>query len=584
MFIYISILIMGSSTKYIVITWWVISWVGKGVTSASLWKILKWFWYKVTSIKIDPYINVDAGTMRPTEHWEVWVTSDWWEIDQDLGNYERFLEIPIPRKNNMTTWQIYKTVIEKERKWEYLWKTVQFIPHITWEIQKRILDASLWNDFAIIEVWWVVGDYENIPFLFAIKALEQKIWRDNITHILVSYLPVPSHTSEMKSKPTQQAIKALTEAAWIFPDFIVCRSPYRMDDVRKSKIVTYANIPLENVISTPDARTIYEIPLMLLREKLWEKILKKFNLKKKKSYDKSSLELLVNNILNPKTQVEIAIVWKYLKEWENMMTDAYISVSESLIHAWANLNTKVKINWIDSVDIEKSWANKILKWVDWILIPWGFWSSWIEWKIEAIKYARENNIPFLWICLWMQLALIEYARNISKMKDAHSVEMNPNTPFPIIDIIDSQKKILKNSDMWWTMRLGTYAAILKDSKTKKLYSDSLRYKNDKNLIKELQKDKSQFFRLWVIEKEDFVVLERHRHRYEVNPKYIEKLEKDWIVFAWYHLRKDWTKLMEFIELPKHKFFHATQAHPEFLSNINTPSPLFYGFVKASIKK
>lgn len=585
---------MNSKTKFIVITGWVISWVGKWVTSASIWKILKWYGYKVTSIKIDPYINIDAGTMRPTEHGEVWVTSDWWEIDQDLWNYERFLEISIPKKNNMTTGQIYKHVIDKERKGEYLWKTVQFIPHITWEIERRILNSAKWSEFAIIEVWGVVWDYENIPFLFAIKALEQKIWRENIVHILVSYLPVPSHTSEMKSKPTQQAIKALTEAAWIFSDFIVCRSPYLMDNIRKNKIVTYANIPLENVISTPDARTIYEIPLMLVREKLWEKLLKKFHLKKRKDFDYKTLEKLVNNILKPKKVIEIAIVWKYLHEWDNIMKDAYISVSESLVHVWANLNTKVNIRWVNSNEIEeffkiKDWKEKIssdnhpLKWIDWIIVPGWFWTSWIEGKIEAIRYARENNIPYLWICLWMQLAIVEYARNVCGMKNAHSIEINPDTKYPVITILDSQKKILADSNLWGTMRLGIYAAILKPSKTQNFYKNSERYKNDKKQIKELKESKSEKFRLWIIKKGDFVILERHRHRYEVNPEYIEKLEKAWMLFVGYHERKDGTKLMEFIELPKHKFFHATQAHPEFISNISTPSPLFYNFVKASIK-
>ncbi|MCT4617594.1 MAG: CTP synthase [Candidatus Gracilibacteria bacterium] len=575
---------MSESTKYIIITGGVISGVGKGVTSASIGKILKGYGYKVTSVKIDPYINYDAGTMRPTEHGEVWVTSDGGEIDQDLGNYERFLEVSIPRTNNMTTGQVYKTVIDKERKGEYLGKTVQLIPHVTGEIQRRILEAGKGFDFCIVEVGGVVGDYENIPFLFAIKALEHKIGRENIINMLVSYLPVPNHTKEMKTKPTQQSIKALTESSGIIPDFIVCRSPYPMDEVRKSKIVTYANIPIEHVISAPDANTIYEIPLVLLEEKLGEKILKKFGMEKKEDYNKAELQKLVNNVINPEKETTIAIVCKYLKEGDNMMTDAYISVSESLIHAGANLNAKVNIKWVDAKDIENRGAKDILEGVDGILVPGGFGSSGIEGKIEAITYARENNIPFLGICLGMQLALVEYARNKCDMQGANSIEIDKKTPFPIINIIDSQKEILESGDMGGTMRLGTYGAILKESKTLDLYKNSeSRYKRDYERMKEIKADVNEDYRLGIMSKDDNVVLERHRHRYEVNPKYIKDLEGCGMVFAGYHVRKDGTKLMEFIELPEHKFFHATQAHPEFKSNIHTPSPLFYNFVKAGLK-
>jgi len=569
-------------TKYVVVIGGVISGVGKGVSTASLGKILKEYGYKVTSIKIDPYINCDAGTMRPTEHGEVWVTDDGGEIDQDLGNYERFLEQEIPKLNNITTGQIYKEVIERERRGEYLGKTVQYIPHIPEEIKRRIREASKNFDFALIEIGGTVGDYENLPFLFAMKSLENEISKDNIIYFLVTYFLIPRHTKEMKSKPTQQAIKQLIEAAGIIPDFILCRAPVPLDEVRKKKIETYANIPMENIISEPDIDTIYRIPLGLQKENIGEKILKKFKIGSNQKPNLEQWEKLVDKITNPEKTVKVAMVGKYLDIGEFTLTDSYVSINQALIHAGANLNTKVEIGWVNSKTLENNNEElQKLKKYQGIIIPGGFGSSGVEGKINAIKFARENNIPFLGLCYGMQLALIEFARNVCKLDNANTTEVNPETSYPIIDILKTQKDILKEKNYGGTMRLGAYAAILKEnSKVLKLYQETGRYEKDQERINKLKENETQKFRLGIIFSEQKVILERHRHRYEVSPKFIPTLETQGIIFSGYHERKDGTRLMEFIELPEHKFFIATQGHPEFKSSLTDPSPLFNGFVKA----
>jgi len=388
-------------TKYIVVVGGVISGVGKGVATASIGKIMQEYGFSVTAIKIDPYINCDAGTLRPTEHGEVWVTDDGGEIDQDLGNYERFLGINIPKKNNITTGQIYKELIEKERRGDFLGETVQFIPHVPNEIKKRIQEASKNFDIALIEVGGTVGDYENIPFLFALKSLETEIGKENIIYVLVTYLPIPSHIEEMKTKPTQTAIKLLREAG-IQPDFILCRGRKSLDEIRKKKIEIYANIPSSHVISMPDvigprtANTIYVIPLDLEKEQTGEKILKQFNLEKKKEPNLYEWDYYVQKIINSEHFVRIAIVGKYLDVGEFQLEDSYISIREALKHAGAHNNAKIEIAWIDSKDFEKN-PESIGKLKDFngVIIPGGFGSSGVEGKISAIKFCRENNIPFL---------------------------------------------------------------------------------------------------------------------------------------------------------------------------------------------
>ena len=568
-------------TKFIVVTGGVISGVGKGVTTASIGKILKMYGYSVTSIKIDPYINYDAGTLRPTEHGEVWVTDDGGEIDQDLGNYERYLDEDIPRCNNITTGQIYKTVIDRERKGGYLGKTVQFIPHIPDEIKRRIQDAAKGNDFCLIEVGGTVGDYENIPFLFAIKSLEREIGRNNMLYFLVTYLVVPRHMQEMKTKPTQQAIKMLTESAGILPDFIICRSPVVLDEIRRKKIEQYANISSDYVISEPDIDTIYRIPLDLEREKVGVKILNKFGMSPKIQPDWTKWKDLVETIVKPDNVVKIAIVGKYVDIGNFTLTDSYVSIREALIHAGANLKTKVHIEWIDSkkLEMDDTEFEKLAK-CDGLIVPGGFGSSGIDGKGMAIKYARENNVPFLGLCYGMQIALIEYARNVCGLKKADSIEINPDTPYPVVEILESQKKLMEDNDYGGTMRLGAYAAIL-DPKSKVFgaYLKTGRLEKDRKRIENIKEK----FRLGDLNGDNNVVLERHRHRYEISPKYIVQLEDNGVKFSGYHIRPDGTKLMEFMELPEHKFFVGTQAHPEFKSRLEDPAPLFLEFVRACVE-
>src|SRR3989344_2949251 len=570
--------------KYIVVAGGVMSGVGKGVTTASIGKILQEHGYNVTAIKIDPYLNYDAGTLRPTEHGEVWVTDDGGEIDQDLGTYERFLDMDIPKKNNMTTGQVYKTVIDKERQGEYLGQTVQFIPHIPDEIKRRIKDASNGYDFVLIEVGGTIGDYENIPFLFALKSLEREVGKNSLSYVLVTYIPIPSHIEEMKTKPTQQAIRLLSESG-IFPDFIICRAKRALDVPRKKKIETYANIISEHVISEPDIDTVYQIPLDLEKENLGEKLLKEFGIKSKKSPDWSEWKKLVDNILNPKKTIKVAIVGKYIDIGDYALADSYLSINQSLLHAGASLNTGVEIDWLDSKKFEDNKKNlNELKAYDGIIVPGGFGSSGVEGKISAANFARNNKIPYLGLCYGLQLAVVGFAREICNLKDAHTTEVNSKTPHPVIDVQPAQKEILEKSMYGGTMRLGVYAALLKDkNQVLKLYEETGRIGEDAKKLQELTKDKAQAFRIGLLEKGKKVVLERHRHRYEVNPKYVDILEKNGLVFSGYYTRGDGTKLMEYIELPGHPFMIGTQAHPEFKSRLGNPSPFFYGFVKACLK-
>src|SRR3989338_840388 len=572
-----------TKSKYIVVAGGVISGVGKGVVTSSIGKILQEYGYSVTAVKIDPYINYDAGTLRPTEHGEAWVTDDGGEIDQDLGTYERFLNLDIPKRNNITTGQIYKTVIDKERQGEYLGQTVQFIPHIPDEIKRRIKEGSDGNDFVIIEVGGTIGDYENIPFLFALKSLERDIGKQNLSYVLVTYLPILSHIEEMKTKPTQQAIRLLSEHG-IFPDFIVCRAKRQLDEPRKKKIEIYANIPSDHVISEPDIESVYQIPLDLEKEKLGEKILKEFGIKSKKQPDWNGWKKLVDNILNPKKSVRVAIVGKYIDIGDYTLADSYLSINQSLLHAGASLNVGVEINWVDSKKFEENKKNlNELKNYDGIIVPGGFGSSGVEGKICTANFARVNKIPYLGLCYGLQMAVIEFARNVCGLKDANTTEINPKTPSPVIDVQPAQKEILEKSMYGGTMRLGAYAAVLKNkTQVLKLYGETGRLDEDSKKLQELTKYKAQAFRIGLLEKGKKVVLERHRHRYEVNPKYVDILEKNGLVFSGYYERFDKTKLMEYIELPGQSF-RGTQGHPEFKSRLGNPSPLFYGFVKDCLK-
>ncbi|MBD3164159.1 CTP synthase [Candidatus Woesearchaeota archaeon] len=565
-------------TKYIIVAGGVISGVGKGVTTASIAKILQEYGYSVTAIKIDPYLNYDAGTLRPTEHGEVWVTEDGGEIDQDLGNYERFLNVSIPKKNNITSGQIYRKVIDKERKGEFLGRTVQFIPHIPEEIIRRLKESGKGYDFCLVEIGGTIGDFENIPFLFAAKRLEREIGENNVLYVLVTYLPIPGHMGEMKTKPTQQAIRMLSETG-IFPDFIICRASKALDDVRKKKVETYANISSEYIISEPDIDTIYRIPLDLEKENLGLKILAEFHMKLKRKPAFKKWADHVERIAKPKQKIRIALVGKYVDIGSFTLKDSYISINESLLHAGAALDTGVCIDWVDAKNLEKGLTG-VLKKYNGIIVPGGFGSSGVEGKINAIRYARENNIPYLGLCYGLQLAVVEFARNVAGLEGANTTENNKKTKYPVIDVLPSQKEVLENHDYGGTMRLGAYAAKLeKNSRVYSLYGETGRLREDKKKIERLQKDKSQRFRLGKL-KGGELILERHRHRYEVNPEFVSRLKEKGLAFSGHHIRGDDKKLMEFIELPDLDFFVATQAHPEFKSGLGNPHPLFLGFVKA----
>jgi CTP synthase len=543
-------------TRYIVVVGGVISGVGKGVASASIGLMLERYGFDVTAVKIDPYINCDAGTLRPTEHGEVWVTEDGGETDQDLGNYERFLGISIPKMNNITTGQVYRTVIEKERRGEFLGETVQLIPHITNEIQNRIEKASEGHDIAIVEVGGTVGDLENIPFLFAAKSLEHKVGRENIVYILVTYLPIPSHIDEMKTKPTQLSVKLLLENG-IQPDFILCRGKKALDEVRKRKIEIYSNLSPGSAISMPDAKgpgtanTTYVIPLDLEKEQFTKQILKKFGIEGKKEPDWSEWRGAVERITNPEKEVSIAIVGKYLDIGDYKLADSYISINKALEHAGSACNARINLDWVDSKDLEKGTDPKqILGKYDGIIIPGGFGSTGVEGKINAIRFCRENNVPFLGLCYGLQLAVVEYSRNVCGMEGANSTEINPDTKYKVIDILPEQRNV---SEKGATMRLGAYKALLKEgTRVRELYGGAAE------------------------------VYERHRHRYEVNPDYHSRLLEKGLVFS--GMSPD-GKLVEFIELPesKHKFFVGTQAHPEFKSSLMKPAPLFRGFIESCLK-
>jgi len=568
--------------RLIVVLGGIFSGVGKGIAAASIGRILQEYGFSVTAIKIDPYINFDAGTLRPTEHGEVWVTDDGGEIDQDLGNYERFLGSSIPKSHNITTGQVYWKVINDERKGRYLGQTVQFIPHIPHDIKRRIKEAAEGYDFAIVEIGGVVGDYENQPFLFAMKSFEVELGQNNVAYALVTYLPVPENVGEMKTKPTQQAIRLLNQAG-ITADFVLCRAIRPLDDVRKHKIETYSNIASDHIISAPDVQTIYDVPINFEKENLGIKLLRKFGLQPKKLPDWSNWMRALNKIKNPNAHVRIAMVGKYVASGDFALPDSYISINQALEHAGAELDLKPDITWIDSSKLENLSDAELkskLEGFNGILIPGGFGSSGVEGKMRAIRYARENNVPFLGLCFGFQLAVTEFARNVCGLENAHSTEINSSTPYPVIDVLPDQSVILQKGRYGASMRLGVYAANLQhDSQIRKIYASSNRMAEDEKQLPKLYANPKQSFRLGIIDSSD-VVLERHRHRYEVNPKFAPLISGAGMIFSGWHIRQDGTKLMEFLELPNHPCFLATQAHPEFKSRLDDPAPLFLAFVRA----
>lgn len=539
-----------AKTKYIFVVGGVMSGVGKGITTSSIGKILQAKGFRVTALKIDPYINVDAGTMNPTEHGEVFVLKDGYETDQDMGNYERFLNIELDRDNYMTTGRVYKAVIERERNLEYQGRCVQVVPHIPLEVIARIKKAAkkAAADIAIIEIGGTVGEYENILFLEAVRMMTIEHPKDVLTAI-VSYVPTPSKVGEMKTKPTQHAVRTLNGTG-IRPDIIVARADRPLDEKRKEKLAIFCNVRKDDVISAPDVESIYDVPLNFEKDELSKILLKKLGLRAKKSGGLKEWEKQVKKLHAAKGDVHIGVVGKYFKTGDFVLSDAYISVLEAIKHAACTVGRRVSIDWIDSTEFEGD-AKKLaeLKRYDGILIPGGFGSRGIEGKIAVIRYCRENKIPYFGLCYGMQLAVIEYARHILKLKDAHTTEVAPATAHPVVDIMPEQKENLRKKNYGATMRLGHYDAHLRSGTiARKAYGAD-------------------------------TVLERHRHRYEVNPEYVKDLEKAGLVFS---ATSPDGVLMEIAELPKakHPFFLATQFHPEFQSSLIHPHPLFVAFVAA----
>jgi CTP synthase len=551
----------GTNTRFVVVSGGVISGVGKGVITASIGKILQEHGYKTTLIKIDPYINYDAGTLRPTEHGEVWVTHDGGEIDQDLGTYERFINEIIPKKNNITTGQIYHAVIERERRGDYLGQTVQFIPHIIDEVIARVQEAADGYECAVIEIGGTAGDHENVPYLHAVKTLERQLGSAAVAHVLVTYLPVPGHLKEMKTKPTQQAISMLGMQG-ITPDFIVCRSHEPIDAIRMKKIEVFAHIPSERVLAAPDIQVVYEMPLILEQQQLGIKLLHHLNLESRTVAQWDDWKKRVYALKDSSKKVHVAIVGKYLDSGDFSMTDSYLSVYHALLHAAAQQGVGFSIDWIDAKKFEENAALlDTLKKYDGIVVPGGFGRTGVEGKISAIHYARSNNIPYLGLCYGLQLAAVEFARNACGLEGAHTTEVDAHTAHPIIDILPLQKEILHNHRYGGTMRLGAYGAqIASGSVVHRLYQQ------------------------WGTLEHANMVFERHRHRYEVNPLYVEQLASHGLFFSGFAMREDGTRLVEFLELPNHPFFVATQAHPEFSSRFEHANPLFAGFMHAACER
>jgi CTP synthase len=537
--------------KYIFVAGGVMSSIGKGVTTASIGKILKSKGFKVTAIKFDPYINVDAGTMNPIEHGEVFVTDDGTECDQDVGNYERFLDEDLSANNYATTGKVYLSVIERERNLEYGGKCVEVVPDIPNEVIRRIKNAGKATkaEFVIVEIGGTVGEYQNMLFLEAARMLKLQNPK-NVIFVLVGYLPVPETVGEMKTKPVQSACKLLNTAG-IQPDFIVGRSAKPLDEPRKRKISIFCNVDPRDVISAPDARTIYEVPLNFADEHLGERIINKFGMRPKKR-DLVDWQKFVSGIHGVQIPVKIGIVGKYFETGKFTLMDSYISVIESIKHAAWYFDRLPQITWLSSENYEKDKKNlKELEQFDGIIIPGGFGNRGIEGKIMAIEYCRTHKIPFLGLCLGMQLATIEFARHVCGLKFANSTEFDPKTVQPVIDIMPEQRELVKNKKMGATMRLGAYDCRLKKGS-----------------------------RAWTAYGKVDMISERHRHRYELNNDYREILEKKGLVIAGNNPEKN---LAEIIELPKHPFFMASQFHPEFKSRPQRPHPLFRELVRAGIK-
>ena len=540
-----------ANTKYIFITGGVVSSLGKGIAAASIGALLESRGLSVSLIKVDPYINVDPGTMSPFQHGEVFVTEDGTETDLDLGHYERFVRFKASKKNNFTAGKVYETVIRNERKGNYLGGTVQVIPHITNEIKKRIKKGGQNKDIAIVEVGGTVGDIESQPFVEALRQMALELPNSSWAFVHLTLVPFINASGELKTKPTQHSVKELRSLG-ISPEVLVCRSEQELPKDEKNKIALFCSVPAKSVISMHDVDTVYSIPILLNKQKVDDTILKKLNLKIKKP-NLNDWKRVVKAKLLPEKEVNVSFVGKYTE-----LKDSYKSINEALEHAGIQNNAKVNINFVEAEQITSKNVRRVLKKSDAILVPGGFGERGIEGMILACKYARENNVPYLGICLGMQIAIIEYARNVLKLKSANSTEFDSSTKFPVIglitewsDISGKKEKRTRNSDLGGTMRLGGQVCKLKKkSNSYKMYKKS-------------------------------EIIERHRHRYEVNPNYKDKMIEQGLDVVGTSIDG---KLVEMIELSSHKWFLACQFHPEFTSNPRDGHPIFNSYIKSTITK
>jgi CTP synthase len=531
-----------SATKYIFVTGGVTSSLGKGIVAASLAKLLQARGYSVTIQKFDPYLNIDPGTLNPYEHGECYVTDDGAETDLDLGHYERFLNTPTSQANNVTTGRIYNTVITKERQGAFLGKTVQIVPHITDEIKRNIqlLGESGKYDIVITEIGGCVGDIESLPFLEAVRQFRWEMGPNETLVVHLTLVPYLAAAKELKTKPTQHSVKQLSETG-IHPDILVCRTEHPLPAELRKKIALFCNVNINSVIEAIDADTIYDVPLLMKKEKLDERVMAKLKLTNKSEPLLDNWKVFLGKLKNPTSEITIALVGKYVE-----LPDAYKSITEAFIHAGAMNECKVKIRWISSEVLFKENINDHLRFADGILVAPGFGERGLEGKIAAVQFARENNIPFFGICLGMQCAVIEFARNVLGLKDANSTEMNKDTANPVINMMESQKNVTMKGG---TMRLGAYPCeLVKGSKAYSIYGKSK-------------------------------IMERHRHRYEFNNKYLKQYEKEGMLATGINPE---TKLVEIVELRDHPFFIGSQFHPELKSTVENPHPIFVKFVKAAI--
>ena len=528
------------NTKYIFVTGGVTSSLGKGIIAASLAKLLQSSGYSVTIQKLDPYINVDPGTLNPYEHGECFVTNDGAETDLDLGHYERFLNIPTSQANNVTTGRIYQTVINKERKGDYLGKTVQIIPHITNEIKRRIKILGETGEFEIVitEIGGTVGDIESLPYIESVRQLQWDLGKENAIVVHLTLIPYLAAAKELKTKPTQHSVKELMQSG-VSPDVLVCRTEHHISESIRRKLALFCNVTQDAIIESIDAKTIYDVPNLMLKEGLDKVVLNRLQLKAKNTPKLIAWNQFLKKFKNPKNTVEIGLIGKYVE-----LQDAYKSILESIGHAGAQNEIKVNIHSIHSEDLNKKNVAQRLKHLHGIIVAPGFGDRGTEGKIEAIRYVRENNIPFLGICLGMQMAVIEYARNMLHLDKANSTEMNGKTPYPVIDLMEDQKEVTKKGG---TMRLGAWDC--------KIDKDSYVYKAYKNEM----------------------ISERHRHRYEFNNKYLEQFVNAGLKPT--GVNPD-TGLVEIIEIPSHPWFVGVQYHPEYKSTVLNPHPLFVAFVQA----